>query len=619
VTVWHFSCDTNKDGRPGEARIQRYLAFSYWISVVACLTVFKEYWDLEPYGITHFLRILVWGGARPGGVFGNPALAGGYLLLHFFYGIYYFRATLRRTDERRPATRPGHQRLQVAKRIAVIFGQALICLAIYVGQTRSVFLGLVAGVFSVVIFFVFSQSAGRRVRLAGILVMGAIAVGAFGLWHFRNTSFVAGLPLASRLTQLSTGQNLDETDASQITAFVRLITWRSALQGFLDRPVLGWGYDNTYYALSKHYDPQVVRFRQTYFLESLLTWWDKTHNQFVDMLVERGIVGVLLYLLLVSACVRTLWHMTNRFLTCCLAAGLVAYGVNNVFVFDGFGSLLGFHLYLACLALAPLGSTGIRIPGMKILSGGAARLSLRASLPRPAVCVATVLGILSAGLYLNYQMAAASAAYVQAQSAFGLDSYVGVGMYEKAFDGYFSPYSPYQKLNCGLLVANAVLQKKPLPDPAANIEWAIQLAEEALEAHPKDARAYITVNDIYNTLALGRDPKYAERAETYGLKAVELSPRRQEAMFNLGRTYVIRGEAKRAVELNREMVRNYPSYPVAHWFLGLALLAGGERSAAQDEIKLALRLGYRFQNPQEREFVLRTFPAEEMAPLMDGK
>jgi tetratricopeptide (TPR) repeat protein len=439
------------------------------------------------------------------------------------------------------------------------------------------------------------------------------------LWHFRNTSFVAGLPLASRLTQFSTGQNLDETDGSQITAFVRLIAWRSGLQGFLDRPVLGWGHDNTYYALSAHYDPQIVRFRQTYFLESLLTWWDKTHNQFIDLLVERGVVGALLYLLLIWACVITLWRMTNRFLACCLGAGLVAYAVNNVFVFDGFGSLLAFHIYLICLALAPVGSTAISLPGMKTLSGWTARLSLRAALPSPAVLVALVLALLSAGLYLNYQMAGASAAYVQAQSAFGQDTYVGVRMYEGAFDGYFSPYAPYQKLNCGLLVAHAVLQKKPLPDPEATIDWALRLADEALKAHPNDAKAHITVNDIYNTLALGRDPKYAERAETYGLKAVELSPGRQEAMFNLGRTYVIRGEAKRAIELNREMVRSYPSYSVAHWFLGLALLAGGERSAAQDEIKLALRLGYRFQNPQEREFVVRTFPAEEMGPLMDGK
>ena len=52
-------------------------------------------------------------------------------------------------------------------------------------------------------------------------------------------------------------------------------------------------------------------------------------------------------------------------------------------------------------------------------------------------------------------------------------------------------------------------------------------------------------------------------------------------IFFLGRTYILRNEPRRAVELNETMVRSYPDFALGHWFLGLSLIADNVQERAQ--------------------------------------
>jgi tetratricopeptide (TPR) repeat protein len=130
----------------------------------------------------------------------------------------------------------------------------------------------------------------------------------------------------------------------------------------------------------------------------------------------------------------------------------------------------------------------------------------------------------------------------------------------------------------------------------------MNLANETLDAHPRDAAIYMALADICKNLGIYFDKSYLDRAEIYGKKALEFSPHRQEAAFYLGRTYVLRNEAGRAVELNRRMVADYPAFPVAHWFLGLSLDAAGQGEEARREIITAWKLGYRFHTEDEMNY-----------------
>jgi Flp pilus assembly protein TadD len=74
-------------------------------------------------------------------------------------------------------------------------------------------------------------------------------------------------------------------------------------------------------------------------------------------------------------------------------------------------------------------------------------------------------------------------------------------------------------------------------------------------------------------------------------------------MIYLGRTYLIRSEPQRAVELNRRMVDLYPAFPLAHWLLGLSLMAEKQDDLAREEVRKALEMGYKFQNNAEGDAV----------------
>jgi tetratricopeptide (TPR) repeat protein len=129
-----------------------------------------------------------------------------------------------------------------------------------------------------------------------------------------------------------------------------------------------------------------------------------------------------------------------------------------------------------------------------------------------------------------------------------------------------------------------------------------------------DAATYMYANDMLNNLALTRGRRYTEEAVRYGKRALELSPRRQEAIFYLGRTYVLREEPARAIELNRGMVTDVPGFAVGHWFLGLSLIAAGEMEEGKREILQSKEMGYRL-SPSELESMRKYFDAEEFERL----
>ena len=60
--------------------------------------------------------------------------------------------------------------------------------------------------------------------------------------------------------------------------------------GFLERPILGWGWYNYYTVFDRHYQPNFFRHGWTE------TWFDHSHNQYFDMLATGGIAGFLSYL-----------------------------------------------------------------------------------------------------------------------------------------------------------------------------------------------------------------------------------------------------------------------------------------------------------------------------------
>ena len=132
---------------------------------------------------------------------------------------------------------------------------------------------------------------------------------------------------------------------------MRVMVWRSTARGFWDHPLLGWGHNNVYYALNRYYDPRHASF-QPDFSESRATWYDKSHNALLDILIEKGAAGALLFLALSIAVVINLARMKDKALSLCLTGALSAYAFSDLVAFDSFGSMFGLYLSLAVLVLS---------------------------------------------------------------------------------------------------------------------------------------------------------------------------------------------------------------------------------------------------------------------------
>ena len=78
---------------------------------------------------------------------------------------------------------------------------------------------------------------------------------------------------------------------SDATAQTRFWVWGEAWQGFLERPLLGWGPENFTAVYDAHFNPN-------FFVpgQNTETWFDRAHSVFFDYLSETGIVGFLSYL-----------------------------------------------------------------------------------------------------------------------------------------------------------------------------------------------------------------------------------------------------------------------------------------------------------------------------------
>jgi O-antigen ligase len=597
VARWFFA------GR-GAGAAADYARASFWVALAVSATALVD-WGAPRLGSeAPFIFQSITQG-RAAGIFGNPVALGPYLSFHFFFGLYYGWGLW---QKQRPAALAG-----------VAAAEALFLLALLLGQTRGVLLGLAAGIglLLVILAAVPATPTGLRRAAAGLVLAGVL-----------GTAALVFVPpgLRSRIG-VDRVLRMSATESAEM----RRMTWRSALRGFPDHPALGWGHDAVYYALNRYYDPQHVQFAPD-FKESRATWYDKSHSAYVDLLVEKGIAGLLAFALLAAAVGRALLRRAVRALARCLAAGLFAYAASNTVAFDTFGSHFGLFLFLILAGTAgeqasEAAGAPVRAPAAS--RGAAARGGQRAAKSRAGAAaplrgwqlgaLATVLVALSAALYGNLEIGLANAATLEAQRAFVADAPHGIVAYRAAFD-HPSPYNAREKLDCASRIASVAVARLLGGERDAAIAYALELARAAASAHPRDAVVHMVLNDFYNTLGayqLWNGPAL-ELAEAAGRRALELSPKRQEAMIPLGRTYIFKKEPERAVALNREMVESYTGFPLAHWLLGLSLAEAGHVDEAKREIRLAFALGYKFQNPSEEQFVRGLLSHEEYVDLLRG-
>lgn len=259
-----------------------------------------------------------WRYTRMIGTFGNEMFLSVYMLFHIFIAALLWATT--------PESRVGSRTRSIARSAyaAVIF---IDMFALFASGTRGVILGLAVGItVSSALFAIIHTSS--RVRLTGVAVVIGILL--FGAAFSVHGSFLRNIPTLSRLASLS----LSDEDVS-----TRYYTYAIAWQGFLARPILGWGEENFDVVYGRYYNFNIEDKQ----------WTSRVHDIILEVLVGGGLVGLLADLAIFFAALWSLWRRTvftppER---CILTGLLAAYVFQNLFEFDSATSCILFGTVLA--------------------------------------------------------------------------------------------------------------------------------------------------------------------------------------------------------------------------------------------------------------------------------
>ena len=200
---------------------------------------------------------------------------------------------------------------------------------IFYTETRGAVLGLIGALALAALLTALSTGKRWRRFAIGSLVALILVVG--GIYAAKNSSFVEGNRILNRVTSISMADGN-----------TRFTIWSLALEGFKERPIVGWGQEGFNYVFNKYYKPTL------YGQES---WFDRAHNAFIDWLMAGGLPAFLLYLSLFGVAAFSLWKHANisRVEKIALSAALVGYAVHNLFVFDNLYSYIYFFAILAMI------------------------------------------------------------------------------------------------------------------------------------------------------------------------------------------------------------------------------------------------------------------------------
>ncbi len=202
---------------------------------------------------------------------------------------------------------------------------------IYLSATRGAILGLMGGILAFCLMVIYMKTSRKLERVVWHVALVSLIIFLLSpsiILILKDTSLIKENHTLSRLSQIS----LDDT-----TAKVRLMTWKMALQGIKERPILGWGQENFVNVSSKFFNPNLM---------AIETWVDRPHNAAIQWAVSAGIIGLLSYLSLFGALFWKL-RMPTKIGTFAVLSGIIAYLIQNAFMFDSINTYIVFFAILA--------------------------------------------------------------------------------------------------------------------------------------------------------------------------------------------------------------------------------------------------------------------------------
>jgi tetratricopeptide (TPR) repeat protein len=318
----------------------------------------------------------------------------------------------------------------------------------------------------------------------------------------------------------------------------------------------------------------------------------------LEYLVNTGILGLAAYLGIFVAAFYTIFRISGvNFAKPIFAALLIAYFVQNLFLFDTIGTYLMFFLALGFL------SSQSRTD--RDLTRTAAGISQGPNKSAFSITIVFLLLLSFIPVYYNYQILKASQYQYHGVNYF-LNQQLEKSLY--FFNQALKTPTPYLD-DIRRDFANAVEQAYEQGIQYPNLsELQNQLVEElnlVIKRHPQDYLHYITLANFKQTF-YAFNPNYIQDSETLSRQALILSPKRQQTYYVIARSRLLAGDVEGAYNIFREAVELNPEAGDPHFFFGLMAYALGDVQTARTEIAKAEALS-RFPKDVKEAVALANF------------
>lgn len=323
-----ISCFTGVDfGLSFWGDVERMLGFfhifHFFLFYLILITIMKEWRDWKKLFIVSviFANLVSLNGigGNPFSTIGNTAYVSGYLIFNIYFALILF---FKEKDK--------------SFRWLYIAALPLQLVAFKNADSSGAFVGL--GFSVLVLFFLYGILCENKKLRKYTLSAGAIAlILVILLFANKNTEFVKNNSLLTKVNEISLQKNTFQT---------RLISWKAAGKDFKNHPLLGTGHGNYAIIFDKYFDSKF------YSYTSSETYFDRAHNNLIDIASTTGSLGLLTYLSIFVAAayylIRGFYQKRIKLIDFTLVSCLViAYFVQNLAVFDSLVTYVGIMMTLA--------------------------------------------------------------------------------------------------------------------------------------------------------------------------------------------------------------------------------------------------------------------------------
>jgi O-antigen ligase/tetratricopeptide (TPR) repeat protein len=563
-----------------------------WLSLIACFLV-GLYGLGQRLGLKFLLKEI---DIRMSSTLGNPIYLGVYSMLHIFLASFLF--------------------LQERKKIWRFTALFLIFFNLFIMLFTATRGATMAFIFTFLLFLIFTiftlpaKKAKKIIIPIFILIIILFTLG-FAFWQTEKAQSLRS-KMPYYLNRFLYIKNLTAYSEQ------RIIPWQIGLEGFQKKPILGWGWENYNVIFNQYFKPQIYRWGPEG------SWFDRSHNQIIDLLALTGILGTLAYLVMYGSIFWLLLkkHRStqietpmetdkkNSWLNSCqfviLALMLLAYFIQNLTVFDTPAPLIVFYFSLGLTYFITQSNANTRMR-----ANDANKPKTRApnypitQVPLPLLIFLVVIFLLTAIYKFNLEPLQQSKATIKGFSYGQVNLKAGLEWYKKAL-----AKPVFTNPETRLQLAKIVFDNQGKPDSNQYqeiLKFTISELEKNTQEHPLDMRYKLYLGQLYN-LSYHYGLNFLNKAEDTLKRALELAPNRQQIYYELARTKVFKKEYQEAIQLSKKAVELDEQIGESHFNLGLTYLAANEIKLGLSEIEKASELGYLiYQNPELSVYLAQNY------------